>query len=157
MDTCGTGYSMPTTENLRPRSLLSLSLYFSAAERTALVPSRCGGYRRRTYFILRIERIEVKKKYRLMTQDNRHNREIELHTFTSSYRHKTDCKGDGVSSSERWSGWCLVYFKNRYAECRVGYLPNLRSGDNLLADNQVQTLYDYGTELKKGTMAFQQQ
>lgn len=33
--------------------------------------------------------------------------------------------------------------------CRVGYLPNLRSGDNLLADNKVLNIYDYGTELNE--------
>ncbi len=56
---------------------------FQPPANSPLLPSRRGVIER-TYFILRNRRIEVKKKYRLMTQDNRHNRKS---SFTPSPAH----------------------------------------------------------------------
>ena len=71
-------------KNLQTSLPAVAQLVFFSRRRTALLlPSRRGVIER-TYFILRNRRIEVKKKYRLMTQDNRHNRKS---SFTPSPAH----------------------------------------------------------------------
>lgn len=80
----GRAILLPTTEKSPDLASCGRSArIFQPPANSPLLPSRCGVIER-TYFILRNRRIEVKKKYRLMTQDNRHNRKS---SFTPSPAH----------------------------------------------------------------------